>query len=176
MTATTPASTGSIMGTNSYTEVIFRLTSNATLDIWGVQLEKASTASPFQTATGTKQGELAACQRYYYRTTPGAVNKNFGVCTNTNTTIAIVTGQYPVTMRTTPSALEQTGTANQYSVNVANTVTVCSSVPVYGGTTSDIIYSVTFTVASGLTTGQAGRGITDPTNGATAYLGWSAEL
>jgi hypothetical protein len=38
---------------------------NVTIDIWGVQVEQGSTATAFQTATGTIQGELAACQRYY---------------------------------------------------------------------------------------------------------------
>ena len=39
---------------------------STTIDIWGVQVEAGSTATAFQTATGTIQGELAAC-RYYYR-------------------------------------------------------------------------------------------------------------
>jgi hypothetical protein len=38
---------------------------NNTIDIWGVQAEAGSTMSSFQTATGTLQGELAACERYY---------------------------------------------------------------------------------------------------------------
>jgi hypothetical protein len=79
-------------------------------------------------------------------------------------------------MRIAPSALEQSGTANHYAVNFAGTNTTCSAVPTYGSNTTDTHYGVTVTVSSGLTAGQGGRGITDTTNGATAYLGWSAEL
>ena len=44
-----------------------------TLDLSNVQAELGSTATAFQTATGTIQGELAACQRYY--------EKSFNVAT-----------------------------------------------------------------------------------------------
>jgi hypothetical protein len=37
---------------------------NEWIQIEGVQVEAGSVATPFQTATGTKQGELAACYRY----------------------------------------------------------------------------------------------------------------
>jgi hypothetical protein len=38
---------------------------NNTIDVWGVQVEYGSKATPFQTASETIQGELAMCQRYF---------------------------------------------------------------------------------------------------------------
>jgi hypothetical protein len=170
--------------TNS-TELGFAFTMNPSgtagvndyFEITGVQLEAQATASAFTTASGNEiGGELALCQRYYYRTTPGIVGAQFGAAASVSTTVANAIGRFPVTMRTRPTALEQSGTANQYAVTFSTVVTACSAVPVFGGSTTENDYQVNFTVASGLTAGQAGRGISDTTNGATAYLGWSAEL
>jgi hypothetical protein len=75
-------------------------------------------------------------------------------------------------MRTNPTALEQTGTAGNYSIYNASGETACSAVPTFLFASTDSAASV-FTVASGLTAGQGLFGITNST---TSYLAWSAEL
>jgi hypothetical protein len=84
---------------------------NATFQIWGVQLEAGSTATAFQTATGTIQGELAACQRYYSQSYDNGTTA--GTATTTGAMQMIVpsagTGSYyipvrfPVQMRVAPT-------------------------------------------------------------------------
>jgi hypothetical protein len=63
-----PSITGKTIGANNnYLEFQLSMAlAVATVDIWGIQVEAGSVATAFQTATGTVQGELAACQRYYY--------------------------------------------------------------------------------------------------------------
>ena len=80
-----------------------------TIDIWGVQLEQGSTATAFQTATGTIQGELAACQRYYYVHAVGATVA-IGVGYNETASSMGTHCKYAVTMRTGPSLVVATGT------------------------------------------------------------------
>jgi hypothetical protein len=144
-----------------------------TFDFWGVQAEAGSTASPFQTATGTKQGELAACQRYYYRASIAATPARFGFGYADSTTIATYGMSFPVQMRTAPTALEQTGTATDYStVGPATTITVCSAVPNFGSATTNI-GNFSFVVTAGLVAGQGHSARPVNTN---AFLGWSAEL
>jgi len=79
-------------------------------------------------------------------------------------------------MRIAPTALEQSGTANEYAVNFAGVQTTCSAVPTFQSFTTDNSAFVTVAVTAGLIAGQAGRFVTDITNGTNAYLGWSAEL
>ena len=90
-----PSISGKTLGAGSYLELSFNTAEfvAVTLDIWGVQVEAGSVATAFQTATGTIQGELAACQRYlpsirgqystlngfFASTTGGVFNYNFPV-------------------------------------------------------------------------------------------------
>ena len=145
---------------------------NANISFWGVQVEAGSVATPFQTATGTIQGELAACQRYYYRITPTANGQKYTVGSCETTTAAELVVPFPVSMRIAPTALEQSGTATDYSIRAGATVTTCNGTPVFliGTTNNSSIY---FYVASGLTVGQIALGRVANTNG---FLGWSAEL
>ena len=100
-TVALPSLSGKTIGTSSFLQIAFLFPINVTetIDIWGVQLEAASSASPFQTATGTIQGELAACQRYYQQS--GANPLWSGNVTNGVT--YYMTCQLPVVMRTSPS-------------------------------------------------------------------------
>jgi hypothetical protein len=148
-------------------------TSGATFYITGVQLEKGSTATSFDYRPyGT---ELALCQRYYYKNFPADINKTFCMSFNATTVLAYGYLQFPVTMRTSPSALEQNGTANNYMIAYLGTSTACSAVPAFV-TASPDGSTIQATVSSGLTAGQGSQIRTDATNGATAYLAWSAEL
>jgi len=145
---------------------------NNTFQIWGVQVEYGSKATPFQTASGgSQQAELAMCQRYYYRTTVQA-GQHFANGLAQDTTAAIYVMPYPVTMRTAPTALEQSGTATDYSVRTGVTNTTCSGVPLFtNASTQNAIFA--FYVASGLVASNA---LFARPNVNGAYLGWSAEL
>jgi len=136
------------------------------------QLEQGSTVTAFQTATGTIQNELAACQRYYYRMIPTGGDAFYGTGLSNNTVQCSIVITFPVTMRTKPTALEQSGTAADYRVRQASTTTSCSSVPSLDAAEAFTAF-VNFTVASGLTAGQAVVGRAGNSSG---YLGWSAEL
>jgi len=163
---------GNFNGVTGSTRLISTL--NATLDITGVQLEKGSTATSFDSRSyGT---ELQLCQRYYYRVA-AQIAGDYTIATSAlaiSTTQAFVMTNFPVQMRTRPTALEQNGTASDYVVVRAGSATfnACSSVPTFSQAGLMSAMSI-FTVASGLTNGSAGYVYGNTT---AAYLGWSAEL
>ena len=141
---------------------------NATIDFWGVQVEAGSTATAFQTATGTIQGELAACQRYYWRATAGDyVPHGLGFAINTTTSVFNI--QNPVPMRIAPT-----------SVDYANVGVGLPGTGVYP-ITSLVIDRVTTNIALVQTAGSSGltsnrpyvlQGVFSTTN----FVGFNAEL
>jgi hypothetical protein len=118
---------------------------------------------------------LALCQRYYYRVVSEVSFGRFGSSYNSATTTGIAIVPFPVSMRTNPSAIEQSGTAANYAVVHAATSTVCSAVPTFNSGTNSSNGVVGYTVASGLTLGQ-GAQFASASGVTTAYLAWSAEL
>ena len=169
-TVAVPSISGKTVGTSSNLALeigIGATTGNITFDIWGVQVEAGSTATAFQTATGTIQGELAACQRYYWRFGGDAVYQRLAFGQYNSTTNAVLYIQNPVPMRATPTVLDWSG------------------ITIYDGFSSITPSSLSFDNPSKnvTTTGAAVTGATQgrfvnviANNSLSAYLGVGAEL
>ena len=143
---------------------------NDYFEITGVQLEVGAVATQFTRAGGTIQGELAACQRYYWLIASGAANLALSNMSYYSATDVRGVVQYPVTMRTTPSVVSASGT-NYFAVErngTTNNLGFLSATRL--NSSAATIYNQT--TASG-TAGWAGYLIT---NDAAASLAFSAEL
>jgi hypothetical protein len=162
---------GKTIGTGSHLRPRINFTgAAATFDTWGWQLEAGNTATAFQTATGTLQGELAACQRYYYRTGgDSTVNPiTMGIISAATTAQAYIS--VPVTMRIPPTSVEFSTLKVSGGAMGATAVSAITLNQV-GKTTIDL--TVTCSGAS-FTNGAA---CIVQGNGSTSnYLGLSAEL
>jgi len=165
-----PSISGKTIGTNSYTLVEFYTPLNAisTIDLWGVQLEAGSTATQFQTATGTIQGELAACQRYYQRLTGNTSNSvYFATGVAISTTRLFANYQSPVAFRSAPSVAHSSG-------KVGNGVISNQSITSISNYANAGLSQITIdtNVASGLTSSGAFMLVCDQ----NAYIELSSEL
>jgi hypothetical protein len=149
-------------------------TSGATFQITGVQLEAGTVATPFEHRSFGQ--ELALCQRYYYRVQPVNANQPFGTGGNVNGTTSDIYINFPVPLRSTPTALEQSGTATHYAIeSLAGGVrgaALCSAVPSFYRATT-VMAAVTATTSNFLSSGFVGILRCDSTS---AFLAWSAEL
>ena len=167
-----PSVSGKTIGSVSTLLMQLRLPINTiqTYDIWGIQLEAGSVATAFQTATGTIQGELAACQRYYYRQTASNTDTAFGTSTAiTSATSAFTIFKHPITMRVAPTSLDfstirviDNSTGTQYATSAAALG--------YNG----LDYSAAIWTITGATGGRFAYALAN--NSTSAFVGFSAEL
>ena len=140
-------------------------------EVTGVQLEVGSVATPFKTYAGTIQGELAACQRYYWRNTTGST---YGVLVNAAAfrTTTAVDGQvvFPVPMRINPTSMDWSAwTFRRYDGSTFTTTLAAMD----ANTATPLTCLVTGTVSGG-TAGQFGSILSNNTT--SGYIGFSAEL
>jgi hypothetical protein len=139
------------------------------------KLELGSTATAFVYAGGTIQGELSACQRYYYRVIdPTGANSNTaitvlsGVAAQNTTNVQAFTAN-PVVMRTIPTSTEFSSISFMRS---DGTLFAISAVTL--NTISDTGYGALYDLTvSGVTAGNVGRVLGDAIG---AYFGVNAEL
>jgi len=149
-------------GTNDYYEIT------------GVQLELGSVATPFSRANGSIQGELALCQRYYWRMNAAGVQyAPFSTASGTfSTTEADAMIQLPVTMRAAPTTLDYSSVCFSTYPGVAYQL---SSLTIFSnGTTKDSVYlygTIPTAPSSNLPGYYKVYG-----GSTTAYLGFGAEL
>jgi hypothetical protein len=170
MQVAVPSISGKTIGTSSFLNIRLdqAVAAGSVLELWGIQLEYGSTATPFQTATGTLQGELAACQRYYYRIDNETSNGYFGLSGAASTaTLATIQVLPKSTMRIKPTSVDFSSLRTYDLVNAAQTI---SAITISNGSGNGWSIDVTSSSMSQY------RGYVLLANTLPSYLGFSAEL
>jgi hypothetical protein len=135
-------------------------------EITGVQLEAGTVANDFRRNANSLQGELAACQRYYYRFNSPTTGNFMGFGSAYSATGFLGTFQLPVNLRTTPTSVDAQNLRLYDGVNPATSV---SSVAVGG---NQNLVSVEM-ISSGMTTYRPYHILA---NTLPSFIGFNAEL
>ena len=169
VTISVPAITGKTVGAGSSTSVRLNIGTSGvkTFSIWGWQAEYGSVATAFQTATGTIQGELGACQRYYQKIGGSYTFERCGIGMGSSTTNAAFEIILKQTLRTNPSAVEYSTLAVYDGV----TLTASSAVTIDSYGTNIMVVNA---AATGLTQYRPYQLTTN--NSLNGYIAFSAEL
>ena len=141
---------------------------NVTIDIWGVQVESGSTATAFQTATGTIQGELAACRYYYERLLPNSSGYGYSGVGHYYSTTNCYTVQNWQQKRVAPTVTFTAAsgfTANSAGTNRAGTSIASDQITTWG-----MDYAITTAATTIGASAIVGMG------GVSSYIEASAEL
>ena len=140
--------------------------SGATKTLEKVKLEAGASATAYSYAGETIEGELANCQRYYFRTQTGTDAAYFGVTVAGGSTTTYANVIMKQTMRSTPTSVDFSGLKWQAINNSGN----ISAASISGATPENVLLVCTTT---GATAGVMNY-LMGQSN--TAYVGFSAEL
>jgi hypothetical protein len=184
VTTAIPSIAGQTIGTSSNLGINFFLSAgstfnartgslgiqNNTFDIWGVQVEAGPTANVFRRNANSLQGELAACQRYYQRSSsPSGTNfAKYGTGFYTSTIASQVLYVFNTTMRVAPTSIETSNLGLYDGVGI-NAITASSL-----GDATPNAATIVHNVASLGTAGKVIQSIAN--NSSAAFVGFSAEL